>query len=252
MLAVFIDCAIVFISIWKGNKSTNRSFSELRRLVGILFIRREKGRDEDARRMQLSVAFGLLFGVLMFVLQQLIPSINGEWDDKLYWMFFMYCACGLLAAIIIGKAIGRSQDIMKRDIPDINSPNISYIKYLLGQADKETIKQYVHPAFIEVLDKVERKTVCVINARTAMLEKEKNAACIKVSEVKYKKWYMEFSMLESYKIVSISDNNEYYIIKDAFWKMLYNNILNKMSGNLMLPMSVEDLVNYEDSEENNS
>lgn len=245
VLAIFIDCTIVFISIWKGNKSTNRSFSELRRLVGILFIRREKGRDEDARRMQLSVAFGLLFGVLMFVLQQLIPSINGEWDDKLYWMYFMYCACGLLAAIIIGKAIGRSQDIVKKDIPNNKI-------YLLRPVDEETIKQYVHPSFIEVLDKVERKTVCVINAQTAMLEKEKNAACIKVSEVKDKNWYMEFSMLESYKIVSISDNNEYYIIKDAFWKMLYNNILNKMSGNLMLPMSVEDLVNYEDSEENNS
>lgn len=252
LLAIFIDCTIVFISIWKGNKNTNRSFSELRRLVGILFIQREQGRDEETRRMQLSVAFGLLFGVLMFVLQQLIPSIDLKPDNKVYWLFFMYCACGLLAAIVIGKAIGRTQDIIKsNETKKENNDNCPRDSF--SENDIEgIIKQHLHPAFLKIFENIEMKTICVINADTHILEKEKSAPCVKVSEVIKHKWYIEFSMLESYKIISISDDNTYYIIKNDFWKMLYNNIINKMSGNLMLPMSVEDLMNYEDSDESSS
>lgn len=250
IIAVFIDFTIVFISIWKGNKSTSRSFSELRRLVGILFIRKDKGRDEETRRMQLSVAFGLLFGVLMFVLQQLIPSLGQELGDKIYWLFFMYCACGLLAAIIIGKAIGRTHNLVNGNDDDKNTENNEGGE-LLGKDDKErVIEQYLMPAFIEIFNAMETKTICIINAETRMKEKEKSATCIKVEAVK--EWKIEFSMLESYKIICTSEDNKYYILLDIFWKMLYTNILNKMSRNLVLPMSVEDLVNYEDTDENNS
>ncbi len=248
LIALFIDLIIIFISIWKGNKSTNRSFSELRRLVGILFISREKEREKETRRMQLSVAFGLLFGVLMFVVQQLIPSLNKVQDENLYIFFFLYCACSLLAAIIIGKAIGRTQSLVSQDESNKNTGN-GIVTNEKGD-DKRVIEQYLLTDFIEIFKCIEMKTICIINQETRMLEKEQNVTCIKVDMVQ--KWKIEFSMLESYKIIFTSEDNKYYILQDIFWKMLYTNILNKMSGNLMLPMSVEDLMNYEDTDEDNS
>lgn len=241
LLAFLIDFTIVLVTIWKGNKNVNRSISELRRLVGILFINKEGERGEEERRMQLSVAFGLLFGVLMFVVQQLLPKGNVTEENLLYWLFFLYCACGLLIAIIMGKAIGRAQKVSKTPIDDDENKS---------KDDSARVGAYLFEEVKELFTMVEWKVICIVNTQNQKLENEKRETCIKTKSVKDKKWDIEFSMLESYKLVSLSDDGEYYIIKEMFWKLLYMNVLDKMAGNQMVPLSVEDLINYDDTEGN--
>lgn len=83
-----------------------------------------------------------------------------------------------------------------------------------------------------------------------MIEFEKEMMCIGIDKVNEMKWNIEFSVLKSYHLIYVSCDEKYYIFTDMLWKLLYSNILDKMSGNILLPMSAEDLMNYEEMEKN--
>lgn len=265
-LAVFIDSSIVLISVWRGKKESSRSVPELRRLVGILFVKKEEGRREDTRRMQLSVAFGLLFGVLMFIVQQLMPNLGGSLDDTKYWFFFVYCACGLLVAIVIGKAIGRSQKINLQEEPaDEGKESEQKVVEDMGRGDIQNVPNgavevnvedkkgqlglHLFEGVVELFASLESKKICVINKETKSVEYEKELMCIEVEKVKQMKWNIEFAILKSYQLIYVSCDKKHYILTDMLWKLLYSNILDKMSGNILLPISAEDL-NYEEMDKN--
>lgn len=265
-LAVFIDGSIVLISVWRGKKEGSRSVSELRRLVGILFVRKEDGRREDTRRMQLSIAFGLLFGVLMFIVQQLMPNLGEDLADTKYWLFFVYCACGLLVAIIIGKAIGRTQKINVQEATNVegkeNMPMLledmttndeqNILNNAIEEKDEKegSLETHLFEGAVELFASLEGKKICVIDKERKMIEFEKEMMCIGIDKVNEMKWNIEFSVLKSYHLIYVSCDEKYYIFTDMLWKLLYSNILDKMSGNILLPMSAEDLMNYEEMEKN--
>lgn len=266
-LAVFIDSSIVLISIWRGKKESSRSIPELRRLVGILFVKKEEGRREDTRRMQLSIAFGLLFGVLMFIVQQLMPNLGEDLDDTKYWFFFVYCACGLLVAIVIGKAMGRSQKVNFQEESDdegkeseqktlevMRREDVQIVPSDTVEANLEDKKGqlglHLFEGVVELFASLESKMICVINKETKRVEYEKELMCIKIDNVNSMKWNIEFAVLKSYQLIYTSCDEKYYILTDMLWKLLYSNILDKMSGNILLPISAEDLMNYEEMDKN--
>lgn len=237
VLAVFLDLTIVLLSIWRGKRTINRNISEARRLVGILFLQEEKEKTAEEKRMHLSVALGLLFGVLLFTVNILIPSGGGVLEREAYWKFFLYCGCGMLVAIVIGKAIGNSESKVNPLSSKKNDAN--------GNEGEESILvEYLHKGITSLLKGIEIKTVLVIDKENANVESEKEAFCIEVKKVNDCGLNVEFSILKSYQLVAIADG--YYIFADVLWRMLYTNVLGKMSGDLVIPLNMEDIMSYED------
>lgn len=236
LLAVFLDLTIVLLSIWRGKRTINRNISEARRLVGILFIREEKEKTAEEKRLHLSVALGLLFGVLLFVVNILIPSGGGVLEGEAYWEFFLYCGCGVLVAIVIGKAIGISESKVNPLTFKKNDEN--------ENKEESILAGYLHEGIASLLKETEVKTVLTIDKENANIESEREAFCIEVKKVNDSGLNIEFSILKSYQLIVIADG--YYIFTDVLWRMLYTNVLGKMSGDLVIPLNMEDIMSYED------